>query len=78
MRIGVLEECVKSFELESKSSREMALRLTAELDRERRKVASSAAALDSIKLVMANQHIRITYFIQMLHCRHIQVLVVTF
>lgn len=63
MRIGVLEECVKSFELESKSSREMTLRLTAELDRERRKVASSAAALDSIKLVTAHQHIRITYYI---------------
>lgn len=51
MRIGVLEECVKSFELECKSSSDTALRLTSELDRERRKVASSAAALDSVKLV---------------------------
>lgn len=51
MRIGVLEECVKSFELECKSSRDTELRLTAELDRERRKVASSIAALDSVKLV---------------------------
>lgn len=56
MRIGVLEECVKSFELECKSSRDTELRLTAELDRERRKVASSIAALDSIKLV--TKHIR--------------------
>lgn len=58
MRIGVLEECVKSFELECKSSRDTELRLTAELNQERRKVASSIAALDSIKLVTKRQHIR--------------------
>lgn len=51
MRIGVLEECVKSCELECKSSRETALGLVAELDRERRKAASSAAALDSAREV---------------------------
>lgn len=51
MRIGVLEECVKSCELECKASRETVLRLVAELDRERRKAASSAAALDSVKVV---------------------------
>lgn len=51
MRIGVLEECVKSCELESKASRETVLRLVEELDRERRRAASSAAALDSVKVV---------------------------
>lgn len=57
MRISVLEECVKSCELECKSSRETALRLTGELERERRKVASSAVALDSVKLVTStNTH----------------------
>lgn len=52
MRIGVLEESVKSCELECKSGRETVLRLVAELDRERRKAASSAAALDSLKVVL--------------------------
>lgn len=61
MRIGVLEECVKSFELECKSGSETTLRLTAELDRERRKVASSSAALDSVKLVTAPQQMRGNY-----------------
>uniref|UniRef100_A0A665XCC8 Coiled-coil domain containing 170 n=1 Tax=Echeneis naucrates TaxID=173247 RepID=A0A665XCC8_ECHNA len=50
MRIAVLEESVKSSEVECKASRETVLRLVAELDRERRKAASSAAALDSLKL----------------------------
>ncbi|XP_042356168.1 coiled-coil domain-containing protein 170 [Plectropomus leopardus] len=49
MRIAVLEESVKSCEVECKASRETVLRLVAELDRERRKTASSAAALDSLK-----------------------------
>lgn len=52
MRIGVLEECVKSCELECKSSRDTVLRLTTESERERRKAASSAAALDSVKVVL--------------------------
>lgn len=52
MRIGVLEESVKSCEVECKASRETVLRLVAELDRERRKAASSAAALDSLKVVL--------------------------
>nr|XP_046268782.1 coiled-coil domain-containing protein 170 [Scatophagus argus] len=50
MRICVLEENVKSCELECKASRETVLRLVAELDKERRKAASSAAALDSVKV----------------------------
>ncbi|XP_034530293.1 coiled-coil domain-containing protein 170 [Notolabrus celidotus] len=50
MKIAVLEESVKSCEVECKSSRETVLRLVAELDRERRRTASSAAALDSLKL----------------------------
>ncbi|XP_035530007.1 coiled-coil domain-containing protein 170 [Morone saxatilis] len=50
MRIGVLEESVKSCEVECKASRETVLRLVAELDRERRKAANSAAALDSLKV----------------------------
>lgn len=52
MRIAVLEESVKSSEVECKASRETVLRLVAELDRERRKAASSAAALDSLKVVI--------------------------
>ncbi|KAM9341103.1 coiled-coil domain-containing protein 170 [Symphorus nematophorus] len=50
MRIGVLEESVKSCEVECKASRETVLRLVSELDRERRKAASSAAALDALKM----------------------------
>ncbi|XP_070699017.1 coiled-coil domain-containing protein 170 [Pempheris klunzingeri] len=50
MRICVLEESVKSCEVECKASRETVLRLVAELDRERRKAACSAAALDSLKV----------------------------
>ncbi|KAM7376207.1 hypothetical protein PAMP_005950 [Pampus punctatissimus] len=50
MRIAVLEESVKSSEVECKASRETVLRLVAELDRERRKASSSAAALDSLKV----------------------------
>ncbi|CAJ1074476.1 coiled-coil domain-containing protein 170 [Xyrichtys novacula] len=49
MKIAVLEESVKSCEVDCKASRETVLRLVAELDRERRKTASSAAALDSLK-----------------------------
>lgn len=55
MRISVLEECVKSCELECKASRETVVRLVAELDRERRRAATSAAALDSVKVVL-KQH----------------------
>ncbi|KAF3700946.1 Coiled-coil domain-containing protein 170 [Channa argus] len=50
MRIAVLEESVKSSEVDCKASRETVLRLVSELDRERRKAANSAAALDSIKV----------------------------
>ncbi|KAM4540954.1 coiled-coil domain-containing protein 170 isoform 2-T2 [Fundulus diaphanus] len=49
MRIAVLEASVNSCELECKASREMALRLMGELDQERKKTASSAAALDSLR-----------------------------
>ncbi|XP_028995218.1 coiled-coil domain-containing protein 170 [Betta splendens] len=52
MRIAVLEESVKSCEVECKASRETVLRLVAELDQERRKAANSAAALDSLKVEM--------------------------
>ncbi|XP_074547762.1 coiled-coil domain-containing protein 170 [Halichoeres trimaculatus] len=52
MKIAVLEESVKSCEVECKASRETVLRLVAELDRERRKTISSAAALDHLKLEM--------------------------
>lgn len=48
----MLEESVKSSELESKASRETALRLVEELDHERRRATSSAAALDSVKVVL--------------------------
>lgn len=51
MRIAVLEESVRSCEVECKASRETVLRLVAELDQERRKAANSAAALDSLKVV---------------------------
>lgn len=51
MRIAVLEESVKSAEMECKASREMVLRLVAELDRERKKATSSTAALDLLKVV---------------------------
>lgn len=51
MRVAVLEESVKSSEVECKASRETVLRLVAELDQERRKAASSVAALDSLKVV---------------------------
>ncbi|XP_031703246.1 coiled-coil domain-containing protein 170 [Anarrhichthys ocellatus] len=49
MRIAVLDESVRSCEVECRASRETVLRLVAELDRERRKAASSAAALGSLK-----------------------------
>ncbi|XP_014324336.1 coiled-coil domain-containing protein 170 [Xiphophorus maculatus] len=50
MRAAVLEENVKSCELECKASRETVQRLMAELDQEKKKkTASSAAALDSLK-----------------------------
>lgn len=60
MRIAVLEESVRSCELECKGSRETVLRLVAELDRERRKTASSAAALDSLKVVFT-QHLNLSF-----------------
>ncbi|XP_062296620.1 coiled-coil domain-containing protein 170 [Scomber scombrus] len=50
MRIAVLEESVKSSEVDCKASRETTLRLVAELDRERKKAASGAAAVDSLKV----------------------------
>ncbi|XP_072221711.1 coiled-coil domain-containing protein 170 [Leuresthes tenuis] len=50
MRIAVLEESGKSYELECKASRETVLRLAAELDQERRKTANSAAAHESLRL----------------------------
>ncbi|XP_034419443.1 coiled-coil domain-containing protein 170 [Cyclopterus lumpus] len=49
MRIAVLDESVNSCEVECKASRETVVMLVAELDRERRKAASSVAALDSLK-----------------------------
>lgn len=55
LRIGVLEESVKSCELESRASRETVLRLAEELDQERRRATSSAAALDSVKGVLGLQ-----------------------
>lgn len=57
MRIAVLEESVKSSEVEVKVVRETVLRLVAELDREKRKAASSATALDSLKVVLASTSI---------------------
>lgn len=51
----MLEESVKSCELESKASRETVLRLAEELDQERRRATSSAAALDSVKVVLGLQ-----------------------
>lgn len=48
----MLEESVKSCELESKASRETVLRLVEELDQERWRATSSAAALDSVKVVL--------------------------
>ncbi|CAB1415534.1 unnamed protein product [Pleuronectes platessa] len=50
MRVVVLEESVRSSEVECRASRETVLRLVAELDRERKKATSSAAALDSLKV----------------------------
>lgn len=61
MRIAVLEESVKSSEVECKASRETVLRLVAELDQERRKAASSAAALDSFKVVYTQIKSLLTY-----------------
>ncbi|XP_069567675.1 coiled-coil domain-containing protein 170 [Brachyistius frenatus] len=52
LRVGVLEESVRSCEVECRSGRETVLRLLAELDQERRRTASSAAALDSLRLEM--------------------------
>lgn len=43
---------MKSCELESKAGRETVLRLVEELDQERRRANSSAAALDSVKVVL--------------------------
>nr|XP_057913625.1 coiled-coil domain-containing protein 170-like [Doryrhamphus excisus] len=50
MRLAVLEESVRSSEVESKGSQETVLRLAAELDRERRKAASSSVAADALKV----------------------------
>ncbi|XP_054653125.1 coiled-coil domain-containing protein 170 isoform X2 [Dunckerocampus dactyliophorus] len=50
MRLAVLEESVRSSEVECKGSQETVLRLTAELDRERRKAASSSVAVDALKV----------------------------
>ncbi|XP_071381629.1 coiled-coil domain-containing protein 170 [Centroberyx affinis] len=50
MRVAVLEESVRSSEVDCRTSRETVMRLVAELDRERRKAVSSTAALDSLKV----------------------------
>ncbi|KAM4625271.1 coiled-coil domain-containing protein 170 [Polymixia lowei] len=50
MRVAVLEESARSYEVECKASRLTLMRLVAELDQERKKAASSAAALDSLKV----------------------------
>lgn len=56
MRIAVLEESVKSSELESKASRDMAMRLMKELEQEKKKAAGSAGALESLRLVFKQLH----------------------
>jgi len=61
MRIAVLDESVRSCELECRASREMVMMLVAELDRERRKAASSAAALHSLKGVHVEHILNIHY-----------------
>ena len=50
-------ESVRSSEVECRASRETVLRLVAELDRERKKAASSAAALDSLKVVLTQERV---------------------
>ncbi|XP_078145756.1 coiled-coil domain-containing protein 170 [Centroberyx gerrardi] len=50
MRVAVLEESVRSSEVDCRTSRETVMRLVAELDRERRKAVSSTTALDSLKV----------------------------
>ncbi|XP_028293786.1 coiled-coil domain-containing protein 170 [Gouania willdenowi] len=52
MRIAVLEESVRSCEVDCRASRETVVRLETELDQERRKSASSAEALHSLKVAM--------------------------
>ncbi|KAJ7990813.1 hypothetical protein DPEC_G00290810 [Dallia pectoralis] len=49
-RISVLEESVRSYEVECKASRETLMRLVAEVARERRNAADSAEALDLLRL----------------------------
>ena len=51
MRVSVLEESVRSYEVECKASRETVMRLVAEVARERRNTAGSAEALDLLRLV---------------------------
>ncbi|XP_045063530.1 coiled-coil domain-containing protein 170 isoform X4 [Coregonus clupeaformis] len=50
MRVSVLEESVRSYEVECKASRETVMRLVAEVARERRNAAGSAEALDLLRL----------------------------
>ncbi|XP_064783739.1 coiled-coil domain-containing protein 170 isoform X3 [Oncorhynchus masou masou] len=50
MRVSVLEESVRSYEVECKASRETVMRLVAEVARERRNTAGSAEALDLLRL----------------------------
>ncbi|KAM6960666.1 coiled-coil domain-containing protein 170 [Aplochiton taeniatus] len=50
MRVAVLEETVRSCEVECKASRETVMRLVAETDREGRNAASSAETLKSLRL----------------------------
>uniref|UniRef100_A0A3Q3C1Y9 Coiled-coil domain containing 170 n=1 Tax=Haplochromis burtoni TaxID=8153 RepID=A0A3Q3C1Y9_HAPBU len=65
MRVAVLEESVKSSEVECKASRETVLRLVAELDQERRKAASTVAALDSLKVVYTQLKSVVTLHVEM-------------
>lgn len=51
IRVSVLEESVRSYEVECKASRETVMRLVAEVARERRNTAGSAEALDLLRRV---------------------------
>ncbi|KAL0969785.1 hypothetical protein UPYG_G00232260 [Umbra pygmaea] len=50
MRVSVLEESVRSYEVECKASRETLMRLVAEVARERRNATDSAEALELLRL----------------------------
>ena len=51
MRVAVLEESVRSYEVECKASRETVMRLVSELGCERKTAASTAELLESLRLV---------------------------